>query len=133
MPYTIWWEVEGHILYASYSGDVTVDELTAAMKDLDVEMTSHGGPFVNMITDMRNVQRQPSLTEVLGVIRQFETSEQLGWSLNVGDSNPLLRFMTTIAGQLMHQRMRSFDTPEEALAFLKENDPSIDWSLQKQD
>ena len=131
MPYNIWWEVEGHILYASYSGEITSDELLRAMKQMVEEMRVHGGAFVNVISDVRNVSRQPSIPEVMTAIRQIEKSEQMGWTINVGESNAVVRFTTNIAGQYLGQRMRSFDTPEEAIAFLKESDPSIDWDLRR--
>jgi len=127
MPYNLWWEIEKQVLYVSYSGDMTANELSRAMQDIAAEMKLNGGPFVNMISDMRSVRRQLSLPEVLNVIRRFEGSEQMGCSLNVGDSNTILRFTTNVAGQVMGQRMRSFDTPEEAMAFLREVDSSIEW------
>jgi hypothetical protein len=49
----------------------------------------------------------------------------MGWSVTVGNSNPLMRFLGTVAGQILGQRMRTFDTPEEAMAFLWEIDPNL--------
>jgi hypothetical protein len=126
VPYTHWWEVDKHVLYVSYSGEITADELLTAMKELE----ANGGPFVNIISDVTNVSRQPALPEIMTVMRQFERSEHMGWSINVGDSHGILRFTTNIAGQYLGQRMRSFDTVEEAMAFLREVDPSIEWDAE---
>ena len=133
MPYNYWWEVGQHVLYVSYSGDMSVEELTESMQVLTEEMKLNGGPFVNIISDVGNVQHQLSLPEVMKAVRQFETSEQMGWSIMVGNTNAIMRFTNNVAGQFLGQRMRSFDTPEEAIAFLKESDPSIDWGLRRSD
>jgi hypothetical protein len=133
MPYNYWWEIEKHVLYVSYSGDISVDEFARALKEIEDEIRLNGGPFVNMISDMRNVRRQLSLPEVMNAIRRFDPPDQLGWTLNVGDSNALLRFTTNVAGQFLNRRARSFDTPEEALAFLREMDTSIEWESEDED
>lgn len=127
MSFNVWWEVEKHVLYMSFSGDMSGEELYQAMQEAVEELKVNGGPFVNVITDVRNVKRQLPMPEMMKVVRRFKAPDQMGWSIMVGNTNPILRFLGNVAGQYLGQRMRNFDTPEEAIAFLRQYDPTIEW------
>ena len=128
MAHKYWWEVEDHILYVRYWGDLTLAELTQSIDELVQALVGSGQPLVHLINDVSEVQKPVSVVDVAKMARQYQQPEQMGWLITVGEKNPLIRFSNSIAGQILGQRMRSFDTREEALAFLKSADASIDWA-----
>jgi len=52
----------------------------------------------------------------------------LGYVLLINRQKPLVEFVATILGRFFGVKYKFFPTLDEAIAFLKAEDPSIDWS-----
>ena len=64
-------------------------------------------------------------------MREVDLKPSNGWSLTVGEKSPMVKFVSNLTRQLLRMRTHTFDTMEEAVAFLREVDSSIDWSKRE--
>jgi hypothetical protein len=51
----------------------------------------------------------------------------LGWVISVGNKNPLFQFFASVIAQIYRARARRFNTIQEALDFLREQDTTLNW------
>ena len=123
MPVEVSWYIEDRIIYSSYSGNVTIDDVrkgTQAVKKLAYE----GTPLVHNIADMLEIDTFPkNIRQIRSVIEQLDNNI-LGWTLII-NHNKLLRFIVSSISQLAKARFRIFESGDEALDFLYRMDTSL--------
>jgi hypothetical protein len=130
MPSRIDWYIPGQVLYAYSWDEITLNQLIehiATNQRLVLEGTH---PLVHTISDVTHIKKYPPIYEAVKVFNQYShsTPPNTGWALTVGYKDPVVKFATTVIQKLFGVRLRSFDTLEEAVDFLKAVDGTLDWA-----
>jgi hypothetical protein len=131
MPYSMEWYIPGAIIFSNYSGYVTREEMRQSMIELTELMATTDRQIVHTISEVSEVTEALPLKQVMDVMREANYKPSNGWAITVGEKKPMVKFVSNLARQLLRMRTRTFDTMEEALAFLREVDSSIDWSKRE--
>jgi hypothetical protein len=129
MPYNISWYIENAVIYTEFSGEISEVELYEVLKEIEAMARASGRPIIHSISDVSRVTKSLPLPTTVSVTRKIDLSFMSGWSIVVGEKDALIKFVSSIARQLMKLRQRNFDTLSDAIAFLRANDSSIDWDL----
>lgn len=129
MAYSNQWYLPGQILYNRFWGEPTVDELRAALLEQRQMFAASGRPLIHVISDSSAVTRPVPTNESVQVVRELGPSPQSGWTLIVGEKNAVVRLTVSVTRHVLNLRVRYCDTIPQAIAFLKDMDESIDWSL----
>lgn len=128
MTTTLSWLIENRIIYAHFSGIITLEELAEATQ-LGKEMINNATadiPLIHGIVDNREVTEFPqSMFEVNGILGNFLKLQRLGWILYVTDMHPILKMMSSLVAQVSRTRYRSYATMDEALDFLAYVDTNL--------
>jgi hypothetical protein len=123
MAYEIEWLVDNRVLYIKPVGDVTVEDMEAAIERMQVMMDNGEAP-IHSISDNRFVGKFPTS---LSTLKKLMTPHPkvTGWSLLIQE-NTATRFISEMLTRFTGQRnIRSFKDLSEGLAFLKRNDQSL--------
>ena len=127
MPYSIDWYIEEEIIYTRYFGVVTADELRQSLLDGRSLIENSPRPHVHTLTDVGDVTQPVSPTESLRVIREVGSHERSGWNIILREQSILIKMGVAFGTSVLKSRNKAFDTLEEADAFLKEYDPTLNW------
>lgn len=125
MPVTVSWLVPRRIVYEQFTGDVTVQDLRHN-SELVAPMMAEGIPLVHTIIDVSAITSHPGINEIRNST-SMDIYDNEGWRILVG-ANAIAKFVGSIILQLMKRRFRAFDTLEEALQFLADQDDTLDLS-----
>lgn len=128
MAYKIQWYIENHVLYTTFLGETSIEELRRCLKEINALVDQSDRPLVHVITDVTRLTKPLSLVSTTQAVVGYSPSPRTGWSITVGEQDKLVRFVSDITRQILKLRQRSFKTVEESLAFLKDIDSTIDWS-----
>lgn len=128
MPHKVEWYIENQIIFTRFWGETTLREVLEHGDELDAYFDQSDRPLVHLITDASQVTKGITLKDAAQLAKEGHLHPKSGWSIMVGQKDMLVKFATNVARQLFKMRQRTFDTNEEALAFLKEIDVTIDWS-----
>lgn len=123
MPYQIEWHLENHVLMTTYEGELTIDELRESNQNTKdfVENTSH---TVHNIVDINALEKFPTtIKEMIGVADSLK-HENIGWFVIIG-SNRLQSFVVGVLAQIFGAQIKSVNTLEEALTFLRNVDSDL--------
>ncbi len=127
MPFKSAWYVEGQVIYTRVWGAITSEELHANILDVQQHYYEQSTQlFVHQLVDNRAVSQQLSGRDMVSAMPKTP-HPRAGWSLIIGQVHPVARFLSDVAMQVIRLRFRFYKTPEEAIAFLKEADNTIDW------
>jgi hypothetical protein len=88
--------------------------------------------LVHVVADSSNVTKNLNIKDVMKTLGNVKPHPKAGWNITVGETDKLIKFTTDVARQILRLRTCSFDTLEQAIAFLKDIDPSIDWQQADQ-
>lgn len=127
MPYSISWYIENEIIYSRFTGETTPEELQEQLADLKRLIASSPRELVHVINDSREVEEALSPKATLDVIRKSGFPERLGWTMVITKQSSLHKMAAALATSLFKIRTRFFDTVDEAQAFLKDIDSTINW------
>jgi hypothetical protein len=125
MPVEVSWLIPQRIVYERFSGEVTVEDIRHN-SDLVAPMMAEGVPLIHTIIDVSEITGHPGLNEIRNST-PMETYDGEGWRILVG-ANAVARFIGSIILQIMQRRFRAFQTMEEALQFLEDQDETLDLS-----
>lgn len=118
------WLIEDRVLYQRIHGDVTLEDLDTAAKNVDIFVEHLSNTLVYLVVDERDVTKFPiSLREVSNAM-QRKPSPLLAWTLILA-SDGMHRFLSSAVGQLLGLRIRAFNRPEEVIAFLADQDETL--------
>jgi hypothetical protein len=126
------WLVTNHIVYSRYTGVLTRDGLRASIGEIYTFLDQNEGSLVHVISDVSEFQKSLTVIETVRIVRERPIHPNRGWSITIGEKNPVMAMVFFITRKLLKSKRASFTNLEEALQFLAEVDPSIDWS-RKQD
>jgi hypothetical protein len=128
MPYSIAWYVPNHVVYVRYWDGLTAQEFREYLNAVEHDYLDHGhSALVHIVVDTAQATSLPTLEQLTSSIRR-NIHPKSGWMLVSGVTNPATRWMGEFASKLFKFRYRSFNTLPEAMAFLKEKEPTVDWS-----
>jgi hypothetical protein len=124
MPTEIRWHVPQRVIYVRFFDTMTMDAIIESMNTIN-QYFDEGIPLVHIIMDVGDVTAYPSLTDLARGLK-YERNDKQGWSIYVG-AQGVARFVASVTSQLSGSRFRMFDTLEEALAFLAEQDETLEF------
>jgi hypothetical protein len=127
MPYKVAWYVPNQVVYARMWGDVNLEEFRAFVQEMTRITLESTASQCHAIADTRAMTSKPGLPQMIAASKSSPTTNRAGWSLTIGEINPVAGLASHLITQMTHIRHRRFTTPEEALAFLKEMDVTIAW------
>lgn len=115
MPVEVRWYVENRVVLAAGHGVVTRADNDESDRQV-LAMLGTGTPPVHVLMDVSLVEDFPQYTmnERMSVFQNMAQHPNLGWAALCGTVNPVVRF-------------RLFETFDEGLNFLKEQDKSVSW------
>lgn len=124
MPYKISWLVEKRVLYTEFEGVITSEELGNFITDM-TSMMEEGTPLVHHISNSLQLERVTfSLAGARSMAGAFKLTKMLGWQIDI-NQNQLNRMFADILSQFARVRSRTVLTYDDAIAFLKENDETL--------
>jgi hypothetical protein len=127
MPSELKWLVESRVIHLRLIGVVTVDE-GRQNNEKAVQMIDSGKPPVHTIlVDKEVVKIDASLSDMVKTMEVYR-HPWLKWIVAVGDSTPSTKFLTSILSKLFRVSFHRVATLQEAIDFLKNQDPTIDWT-----
>lgn len=131
MAYHVKWLLENRIMLITYEGVVTKADIqnylteTMDMRDRANARLGPNGPLVHTITDARRMTKsEMSLKESLNMV-SIVRQQRVGWSLYIPASR-LDKFFASLGHQLVGVRFNSFQTVNEAIRFLIDNDETLE-------
>ncbi len=127
MPYSADWYIEGELIYLYYWGESTPEELRESLLKI-MEMTKQSSrQLVHVFTDVGDVTKPVPPKDSLDIIRDVGTDDQVGWNIVLREKSIMMKIGIAFGTSIFKTRTRTFDTIEEAEAFLAEKDPTINW------
>jgi hypothetical protein len=125
MPYQISWYIDKRIILAEFSGDLTLQEAEAASGHVATLVAYGEAPLVHLIADASGLEKFPTQLSLLnGDASQHLRNPNLGWTIVIS-SSAITRFVSSIMTQVARVRFRMFASLEEGLAFLAEQDSTL--------
>ncbi len=131
MPYSLNWYIPDEVIYLEYSGVVTVDELRESLLTQQSILDSSTRPLIHVIIDTSQVTQAVAPAESMKITRTIGNHPRSGWNLVIKESSPLIKLGVMLGTLLLKLRYRSFDTFDEAVEFLKDMYPTLNWELAK--
>lgn len=128
MNYSNRWYITNEILYVRYWHESTPEIVVQQIDEMYTMLNQSSGNAIHVIVDATYVTKPLSVKDYSKLVGHYKTHPKYRWTLMVAQKNALIRFVSTIGMHLFNTRQRTFDTVDEALAFLKEIDPDINWS-----
>ncbi len=132
MPVKTQWYVPETVIYVQFWGETTVADMQQYIDDAYRLSDLSSRSLVHVIADTSRVTKGINIKEVMKTVSNVKPHPKAGWNITVGEKDKIIRFTTDVARQLLRLRTRSFNTIDEAVAFLKDIDHSIDWTTVDQ-
>lgn len=127
MPFTIDWLIPGQVIFLRVFGVITEDDMRASFESVNNMIESSNYPHVHLIDDTGDVEKPISPLKALDIGRQIGIHERLGWALITREKSVLVKMGTAFGSSLVKSKVKSFETLEDAEAFLKDVDASLKW------
>ena len=121
------WYVQDAVIYVQFWGETSIDDMRQYIEDAYELSDQSERSLVHVIADSSNVTKGVNIKDVMKTLANVKPHPKAGWNITIGEKDKLIRFTTDVARQLLRLRTRSFDTMDQAIAFLKDIDHSIDW------
>ena len=124
MPYETQWLVPNRVILTRIFGKVTQEEIENLIADIEAKLEA-GTPFIHHISDGTEMDKiEINLKTIRLMLGGKKRSEILGWQIDV-IHNPINKMISSIGNQIAGVRYRAFNTIQDAVAFLNENDPTL--------
>ena len=121
------WYIKDRIILYRPTGEQTISIVEQSNKRF-LELLNGGTQSVHIILDARRITKVPTNLLSLSNATSFLRHPSIGWVITI-TNNSLIRFLGGILPQLgSMNRNRVVSEPATAFAFLKEQDPTLDWS-----
>ena len=128
MPFESHWYVPRAVIYSRFTGATTEEDIVRHAQTLDALIAESDRPQVHVLVDSSAVTKPLPFTATIRAVRVTPSNERAGWVVTVGEQDPMIKFISDMARQIMKLRTRNFKTRDEALDFLKDIDDTVDWS-----
>ena len=126
MPITNEWFLEKRVLLTTFSGELSVAELTASTEEIRAAIDQSEGQFLHCLGDLGGVTKIPSnLKAITDATEGAMRHPHFGWMIVYDMPNPVIKFFGDIATRFFQVRYRVLDTQVEALEFLNSVDSTL--------
>lgn len=125
MPIRHQWIIPKRVIYVRWHGEITVAETQKANFET-ARFLAEGIPPIHMLRDDSAVTTIPPVTlrQILDTLKAVRNPD-FGWAVTIGYSNPFIGTLTNLYSKFTRIRIHRTKTLEEALAFLKQADVSL--------
>jgi hypothetical protein len=119
MAHEISWQQPNRIIKVVVDGDQSIEDLGRISDEL-VAYLAQGQPPVHVLSDARTMGKFPvQLNAVKEINERWLRHPNVGWTVVVSKSNPVLNFLAATVTHIIHVNYRMVATPEEALEVLR--------------
>lgn len=125
MAIEIDWLIPNRIILSKFTGTMTLEDVEGWL-EIQMKMVEEGTPLVHHISNSLELDWvEIRLKTFQTLMKGISKSENFGWHIEI-TKNPVNRMVSNIVTQFAKVHTRSYTNMEQALAFLKENDPSLE-------
>lgn len=128
MAISIKWFIPQRVILLTLEGEIVSDDFEG-LGDTLKDMLAEGTAPVHLIAD--SSRQESPLLDMKFTRTTFSVlnNEKFGWAIGYGShANKLISFMSSAISQMLGIRYRAFETEQEAIAFLQEQDDTLDLS-----
>jgi hypothetical protein len=125
MGYEVSWYIEGRVVKATFTGEMTIQE-TESASEMTAQYIQEGQPpCVHLIADTTQLERFPTNLNLLNRSSSKHLWQpRIGWTIVIS-TNSTTRFISGVITQVARVRFRMFPTLEEGLVFLADQDKTL--------
>ena len=126
------WYIPKRIIISRPIGEQTIETVEENNGNL-LKLLDAGKAPIHIILDARHITKVPTSLLKLSNATSFLKHPAIGWVVAI-TNDPLIKFIAGMLpqiGSLKHNRVMS--EPANCLAFLKEQDQTLDWSIANHD
>jgi hypothetical protein len=127
MPVSHRWFLQDRVVLFEFSGVVTFEEVVSALETSASIVNESQGQSVHFLHDWSQLERFP--TNILQIRKETNAPigdlRKLGWMVVYGAENRLLRYISQTVLQVFKIRFRMFIRAEDAIAYLRQMDPTL--------
>jgi hypothetical protein len=121
------WYIKGRIIVYRPSGEQTI-EIVQRSNERFLKLLDKGNESVHIFLDARYITKVPTSLLKLSNATSFLRHPSIGWVITISN-NALIIFLGGMLPQLGYlTRYKVVSKPNDGLTFLKEQDPTLDWS-----
>jgi hypothetical protein len=124
MPIYATWAIEGELIYTKSWGSLTADDIPLHEQQMLELLDTSVLPVVHTLADHSGLEQLPSLQD-LSKIKVGQHPKAAGWYVIVGQVNPLIRLVLSVAVQVLRVKVRFFPTFDEGVSFLHDMAPNL--------
>jgi hypothetical protein len=129
MPAIVEWYLPKKVLVCHSFGDIKDEDLQIADEALLAHLDEAEQAETHILFNFSQLTGTRFSAGALIKNLKYLKHSKLGWVVIYGrDSNRVVNFLLSIVSQTTRMRYQEFPTYAEALAFLSEQDPSLDFS-----
>lgn len=121
--YEIGWHTEGHIVVVTMHETVLPEEYTAMDEAFMQYVNEAKGALVHFVYSMSDEIVASELSHMTDL--QFAKHPAMGWSIMIGEMNPITRVMITLAAKINRARFKMVGSVDEAIDFLYTVDANL--------
>lgn len=127
MSQSIDWLIPGRVIHVRLEGAISLEQMRAGNQEL-IEALDSGQPPIHVLIDDQALVSIPASLRQHQLTMNFLRHPALGWVIGAGRVSAVLRLISSVTSYFFKVQTRRFDTLDEALRFLREQDPSLDWA-----
>jgi hypothetical protein len=126
MAVDVTWYLENRIIAVRLYDEVRAEEIEWIAEEMTRLIATSDYTLVHALIDVQNITRVP---QNVGVVSRaaslIASNKRLGWAVHYGSDNFLLKFLSTMVGQIFKVRFRLLPDKAAAIRFLQEQDISF--------
>lgn len=127
MPINVSWYIENRIIEVTFSGAVTVEEIEQGAKETMALFDQSDQAPIHVMHDYGDMTDFPKNIKLIAAVsRHSFADERRGWVVPHSIKQNLARFILVGASQLSRTKINVVNTHEQALAFLRQIDPTLE-------
>ena len=127
MPVSHRWFLKDRIVLFEFSGVITFEEVVSSLEESARIVNETEGQSIHFLHDWSQLERFP--TNILQIRKEtnapIRNLRKLGWLVIYGAENRLLRYISHTVLQVFKIRFRMFTHAEDAIAYLRQMDPTL--------
>jgi hypothetical protein len=126
MPIVNQWFLEKRVLLSTFSGELSLADLTRSTEEIRAAIDQSEGQFLHCIGDLGGLTKIPTnLKAVTDATQGAMRHPHFGWMIVYNMPNQVIKFFGDIATRFFQVRYRVLDTQHEALDFLNQVDSTL--------
>jgi len=127
MPYDMEWLVKDEVLFITVRSKLTDTEEQRNFFQEVVDLTMDAREPFHIITDMRQQTGRMSVGDATDMAFHYSLQGKIKWVISVGDIGYKNIYLSELIAQLFGVRLLPTEKIADAIEFLRQEDPDIDW------